>query len=110
MATIIDIDNTLTAVVPRLDKNAPPIILYTLKPPPYSEHMLHELIQKSEHYCADDDKYTEHGQTSSTVVENDDDDELTPCEQCVQCIGICGLFVFVFMIVFGIVFISCSCF
>lgn len=110
MATTVYINNVPTVVVQRLDKNAPPIILYTLKPPPYSEHKQHELIQKGEHNGAEEE-YTEHGQHfQTTPLSTTEEDEFTTCEQYVRCLGVCALFWFIFMIVFGIVFLSCSCF
>jgi hypothetical protein len=40
---IVDIDGLPTAIVPR-GENQPPIILYTLPPPPYYKHNEFELI------------------------------------------------------------------
>lgn len=44
-STIIDIDGTPTAIVSRGD-NKPPIILYTIQPPPYSDYKSHRLIMQ----------------------------------------------------------------
>lgn len=97
MVDIVDIDNVPTAVVYRLDKSAPPIILYTLKPPAYNEYNQHELIQS--------------GPPMDIVVDIvNDEEEDTVCEQYTRCIGVCTLFLFIFLVILGIVFLSCSCF
>lgn len=40
---VIDIDGMPTAIIPR-GENQPPIVLYTLPPPPYYKHADFELI------------------------------------------------------------------
>lgn len=44
-STIIDIDGIPTATVSRGD-DKPPIILYTIQPPPYSHYKSHRLIMQ----------------------------------------------------------------
>jgi hypothetical protein len=45
ISTVIDIDGVPTAIVSRGD-NKPPIILYTIPPPPYSHYKSHRLIME----------------------------------------------------------------
>jgi hypothetical protein len=45
ISTIINIDGTPTATVSR-GNNKPPIILYTIQPPPYSHYKSHRLIMQ----------------------------------------------------------------
>lgn len=45
--TVVDIDGIPTAIISR-GENTPPIILYTLPPPPYYKHAEFELIQAGE--------------------------------------------------------------
>lgn len=45
ISTIIDIDGVPTSIVSR-GENKPPIILYTIPPPPYSHYKSHRLIME----------------------------------------------------------------
>lgn len=67
-------------------------------PPSYNEHGQHELVQTGPPI----DIHISH--------RNIEDDEYTPCEQCIRCAGVCASICFVFFIILGIVFLSCSCF
>jgi hypothetical protein len=98
MVTIVDINNTPTAIVHRLDKNAPPIILYTIKPPAYSEHGQHELIERGPdvNHC------------QRVLAENEEDSTLL-CGKYTGCICLLLLFL-VILIIFGIIVLSCMCF
>lgn len=44
-STVIDIDGIPTAVVSR-GNDKPPIVLYTIQPPPYSDYKSHRLIMQ----------------------------------------------------------------
>jgi len=72
--TITDIDGVPTAIVPRGD-NQPPIILYTIQPPPYSHYQLYRLIMqgpppldKQHSPCDSDDIYIEEYYKSVCLV------------------------------------------
>lgn len=73
---VIDINGMPTAIIPR-GENQPPIILYTLPPPPYYKHAEFELIDMGPPI------------PPPQVVNNDDDD-------------VCDLFWFKCLIMFAI--------
>lgn len=113
MVTIIDINNIPTAVVQRLEKNTPPIILYTIKPPPYTEYRQYELIQTGPPmiqtgppmiHCIFND--IQESNQIDTQIEND---IYTTYTYTTRCIVLLLLF-FIVTIGFSIVLLSCSCF